>query len=112
MLYFVFMLAGIILYVIKDIIRWNKGTPATFAPFSTLTEYCRLNFWALVGGVLLAVIFLALAMKGELDIFELLNIKPVLSYTAAFLVGMGSQAALKQWVGTVPSFETKGTTIK
>jgi hypothetical protein len=112
MLYFIFMLLGILLYIVKDIIRWNKGTPTTFQPFTTFTEYCRLNFWALVGGLLLAVVFLSLGLKGELDIFEMMNIKPVLSYTAAFLIGVGAQATLKQWGGAVPSLEVKGSTIQ
>ncbi len=108
--YFMFLFLGILLYIIKDIIRWNNSTP-TITPWETAKEYLRLNWISLLGAIVISTTVLLLALKGEFELFKLLQLPTTLSYTAAFLIGAGSQALLKQWTGTTPRMDVKGDTI-
>lgn len=110
MLYFLFMLAGMILFIIADVIRWNKATPH-ITQLETFRQYFIFNWLGVVASMIFAVVLLGLGLNGEFAIFELLNLSPVLSLTGAFLIGTGSSALSKQFMGTVPKMDTTGDKI-
>lgn len=110
MQYFGMLLLGVLLFLIADIIRWNKATP-NIAPAETAKEYFRLNWLAVAGDIILALVILILAIKGEFDLFELLNIPPTLSLTSSLLIGVGCSALFKIFMGIVPAMRTSGDSI-
>jgi len=110
MLYFLFLLAGMILFTIVDIMRWNKATPH-ITQVETFRQYFALNWLGVIASMIIGVVILGLGLNGEFAIFELLNLSPVLSLTGAFLIGTGSSALLKQLMGTVPEMGTTGDKI-
>lgn len=92
-------------------IRWNAGTP-NISPLETIMEYCRINLLSMLGGTLLAIVVLILAINGEFELLQLMNLKAVLSGTSVFFVGYGSQAFLKQFTGRPPQLSTEGNRIE
>lgn len=108
--YFGFLFLGILLFIIGDIIRLNKATPE-ITQIDTAKEYFRLNTISLAGAVILGITVLLLGIKGEFGLYEILQLNPVLSCTGSFLIGVGSQALLKQWTGTVSEVKTKGDKV-
>lgn len=111
MSYFGMLVLGMLVFLVVDIMRWNKGTP-DITPMETARAYVRMNWLAVFGGLLIAVVLLILAINGEFQLFAPLNLPPVLSLTSAFLMGVGSTSLLKQWGGTMPEFRTVGKKIE
>ena len=110
MLYFLMLFAGLVLFIIKDIARWNKGTP-DILPLETAKQYFNMNWLTIVGSIILSIVMLVLALNGEFDMFAMLNLPPALTLTGTFLIGVGSASLFKQWAGTVPEMKTTYGTI-
>ena len=104
------LILGILIFLVRDISRWNKGTP-TIKPLETIKEYFRLNWLPMIGNILLAIAMLILAIKGEFDLLKLFNIPFGLSLTTALIIGVGCSALFKLFMGKVPEMMTTGEKI-
>lgn len=89
---YIYLFAGILVYVLLGISSFNKQTP-TLTTGKTLEQYFSLNKWNLLAGLILGFACISFLSIGKLEFLKSLGFNVLSNPESAFILGI-----INQWV--------------